>query len=301
MPATHAACHSSGAIPANALPAVRARVTGPFLSAVRSDRIVLLVEDNAADADLVQEMLEHVEGDRYHFDLVRVSRLAEAIDRLSRGDVDVILLDLGLPDAVGVDALTSLQPYSGRTPVVVLTGHDDEALAMECIARGAQDYLAKNDIRPVPLRRSINYAINRSHEQQIRELRETLERYREMTAPAEADASGRTMPPLRTRVPESFAECVESYAAVLKRYFDRLVVDRDKPRSEMSRIIAALGQHGAGPRDLVDVHVAALGQASGDGNSTRARTLALEGRLVALEMMGMLVDYYRVRKGAGVR
>jgi hypothetical protein len=58
---------------------------------------------------------------------------------------------------------------------------------------------------------------------------------------------------------------------------------------------------GAGPRDLVDLHVAALGRVTEHGNSVSARTFALEGRLVALEMMGLLVDYYRVRKTAGIR
>jgi CheY-like chemotaxis protein len=268
------------------------------LSAERAARVVLLVEDNAGDADLVQEMLEAVDGDRYRFDLVHVSRVSQAVDRLGRNEVDVILLDLGLPDAVGVDALTSLQPYSGRTPIVVLTGHEDESIAMQCLAQGAQDYLSKTDIRPVPLRRSINYAINRSHEREIRELRETLDRYREMTT---ADSAQNATPSLRSRLPEAFANCVTAYAAVLGRYFDRLVVHTEKPREEMSRIITELGHEGAGPRDLVDIHVEALGQISEDGSSVRAKTLALEGRLVALEMMGLLVDYYRARKSAGFR
>jgi CheY-like chemotaxis protein len=271
------------------------------VSAERSERVVLLVEDNAGDADLVQEMLEAVEGDRYHFHLVHVSRVSQAVDRLGQDDVDVVLLDLGLPDAVGVDALTSLQPHSGRTPIVVLTGREDEALALQCIAHGAQDYLSKADIRPAPLRRSINYAINRAHEHEIRELRQTLDRYREMTTRNEPDESMHAIPSLRTRVPEAFACWVESYSAVLRRSFDRLVVEKDKPREDMRRIVAELGQQGAGPRDLVDIHVAALGRMSEDGNSVKTRTLALEGRLVALEMMGLLVDYYRVRKGAGIR
>jgi CheY-like chemotaxis protein len=271
------------------------------VSAERSARIVLLVEDNAGDADLVQEMLEAVDGDRYHFDLVHVSRMSQAIDRLGQDAVDVILLDLGLPDVVGVDALAALQPHSGRTPIVVLTGHEDESLAMECITHGAQDYLSKNDIRPVPLRRSINYAINRSHEHEIRELRETLDRYREMTTPAETDGSIHATPPLRTRAPEAFASCVVSYVAVMRRYFDRLVVEKQKPREEMGRIVAELGKQGAGPRDLVDIHVLALGQMSEDGNTVKSRALAIEGRLVALEMMGLLVDYYRVRKSAPIR
>jgi CheY-like chemotaxis protein len=268
------------------------------LSAERAARVVLLVEDNAGDADLVHDMLEAIDGDRYRFDLVHVSRVSQAVDRLGQGEVDVILLDLGLPDAIGVDALTSLQPYSGRTPIVVLTGHDDETVAMQCLANGAQDYLSKADIRPVPLRRSINYAINRSQEREIRELRETLDRYREMTT---ADSAPGATPSLRSRVPDVFATCVAAYSDVLRRSFDRLVVQTEKPREEMSRIVAELGREGAGPRDLVDIHVQALGQVSEDGTSVRAKTLALEGRLVALEMMGLLVDYYRVRKGAGFR
>lgn len=271
------------------------------MSAERSERVVLLVEDNAGDADLVQEMLEAVDGDRYRFAVVHANRMSDAIDHLEKSDVDVVLLDLGLPDAIGVDALTTIQPHSGRTPIVVLTGREDEALAMQCIGLGAQDYLSKTDIRPVPLRRSINYAINRSHEQEIRDLRDTLDRYREMSSLPAAESSNGAPPSLKVRSPEAFETWVEAYSSLLRQHFDRLVVHGDKPRDEMFRIATELGQHGAGPRDLVDIHVTALGRASDEGNSVRARTFAVEGRLVALEMMGLLVDFYRVRKPANIR
>jgi DNA-binding NarL/FixJ family response regulator len=113
----------------------------------------------------------------------------------------------------------ALQLYSGRTPIVVLTGHDDEALAMRCIDLGAQDYLSKSDIRPVPLRRSINYAINRSYEQEIRDLRDTLDRYREMcTGASSAEPSRGTAPAIRDRLPEAFTTWVDAYAALLRRH-----------------------------------------------------------------------------------
>jgi CheY-like chemotaxis protein len=273
------------------------------LSAERSStRIVLLVEDSAGDAGLVREMLAASEGDRYHYGVVHVTRISEAVHRLGQDDVDVILLDLGLPDAVGSAALMAIQPHSGWTPIVVLTGREDEALALECIRLGAQDYLAKADIRPMSLRRSINYAIDRSQEQEIRDLRVTLDSYREISSTTMADEAFQTAPQaLKARLPEAFTSWVECYAAVLRRHFDRLVVQKDRPREEMCRIVAELGQHGAGPRDLVDIHVSALDRVSENGNSVKARTLALEGRLVALEMMGLLVDYYRVRKGASIR
>ena len=272
----------------------------PSVSTERITRVVLLVEDNTGDADLVQEMLEAVAGDRFSFGVVHANRMSEAIERVSRNDIDIILLDLGLPDAVGTDALAAIQPHSGRTPIVVLTGHEDEALAMRCIAMGAQDYISKGDIRPVPLRRSINYAINRSQEKEIRDLREMLEHYKDMTTAGPEQAAA-AAPPLKSRIPEHFTRLVTNYADVLRRYFDRMVVQAEKPRHDMNRIVAELGQQGGGPRDLVDIHVSALGQVSEDGNSVKARALALEGRLVALEMMGLLVEYYRVRMGASVR
>jgi CheY-like chemotaxis protein len=274
------------------------------VAAEPSARAVLLIEDNPADADLVTEMLDVVEGDRYRFDVVHATRMSDAVDRLGKANFDVVLLDLGLPDAFGPEALTAIQLFAGRTPIVVLTGRDDDALALQCIKHGAQDYLSKSEIRPVPLRRSINYAINRSHELEIRDLRENLERYREMASTAsikdDAAASGGNGA-LRARQPGAFDTWVGAYSGLLRCHFDRLVVQTDKPRDEMARIAAELGQHGAGPRDLVDIHVTALSQVLEKGNSVKARTLALEGRLLALEMMGLLVDYYRVRRGAGIR
>jgi CheY-like chemotaxis protein len=265
-------------------------------------RVVLLVEDNPADADLVSEMLNTIKGDRYRFSVVHARRMSEAIDRFGDAPIDIVLLDLGLPDAAGVEALTTLQMRAGRTPIVVLTGHNDDALALDCIALGAQDYLAKADIRPVSLRRSINYAINRSYEHELRELRDTIGRYREMSStagqPEALQAAGEAV---RSRLPDAFAVLVEAYACLLRRHFDRLVVRVDKPREEMTRIATELGQRGAGARDLVDIHVAALSQLVESGNGVRARALAVEGRLVALEVMGLLVDYYRVRKTSDIR
>jgi hypothetical protein len=127
-----------------------------------------------------------------------------------------------------------------------------------------------------------------------------LDHYKDMTTVGSEHAAA-AVPPLKSRVPEHFTRLVSDYADVLRRYFDRMVVQTAKPRHEMKRIVAALGQQGGGPRDLVDIHVSALGHVSQDGNSVKARALALEGRLVALEMMGLLVEYYRVRMGASVR
>ena len=99
---------------------------------------------------------------------------------------------------------------------------------------------------------------------------------------------------VRERFPDVFETFVQRYSAVLRQYFDRLVLDAKRPRDEMERIVTELGDYGAGPRDLVDVHMVALNRSVESQTGLKAQTLSVEGRLLALEMMGLLVDYYRV-------
>ncbi|MFB9955556.1 PP2C family protein-serine/threonine phosphatase [Cellulomonas denverensis] len=115
---------------------------------------LLLVEDDDADAVLVAEHLDDA-GLAVHTDHVRT--LNEAIDRL---DVDCVLLDLGLPDAHGLDALRRLLS-AGAPAVVVLTGRTDTDTGLQAVAAGAQDYLVKGEVDGELLSRSIRYAVQR--------------------------------------------------------------------------------------------------------------------------------------------
>jgi CheY-like chemotaxis protein len=257
-------------------------------------RVLLLVEDNPGDADLVREMLEvAAEG---QFQVHHVTRLNEAIDKLKTAEVDVVLLDLRLPDGSGVQSVESVRSVAGEVPIVVLTGTDDEKLALSCIDAGAQDFLFKGEVRPVALRRAIGYAITRLREAQLRELQDTLERYRELTGGARTSvtASLAGMGALRQRLPAEFTDCVGLYRRLVDDYLEQLVLRRPKPRHEMERLATVLGDAGAGPRDLLDVHVSALDEAVKGKDGERSRSLAVEGRLLALEMMGLLLDYYRM-------
>jgi len=119
---------------------------------------VLLVEDNRGDARLIQEMLRKG-GAR--FELTHVIRLSKALQRLGEEAFDVILLDLGLPDSQGVDTFDKIHAQAPDAPVVVLSGTDNEALAIETVQHGAQDYLVKGEVDRNPLVRSIRYAIER--------------------------------------------------------------------------------------------------------------------------------------------
>lgn len=120
---------------------------------------VLLVEDNPGDARLVREML--VEPGPDVFDLSHTDRVGSALERLDASGIDVVLLDLSLPDAQGIDTLTRIQNADSTVPIVILSGHSDEDMALRAVQNGAQDYLVKGSIGGEMLSRSIRYAIER--------------------------------------------------------------------------------------------------------------------------------------------
>ena len=135
---------------------------------------ILLVEDNPGDARLVQEMLAEMEGS---FTLEWVPRLADGLERLSKGEIDLVLLDLGLPDSKGIDTFFRAYAHAPETPFVLLTGLDDETLAVTAVRRGAQDYLLKGETDGATLLRSIRYATERKQVQQaLRQAYDDLER-----------------------------------------------------------------------------------------------------------------------------
>lgn len=129
---------------------------------------ILLVEDNPADARLIQEMLKDVPSGR--FDLTQVERLADALQRIHESDFDVILLDLRLPDSEGFTTYERLHAEARDAPIVILSGMADETLAVRAVQEGAQDYLVKGKVDGESLARAIRYAVVR-HRTQARLLR----------------------------------------------------------------------------------------------------------------------------------
>jgi signal transduction histidine kinase len=120
---------------------------------------VLLVEDNAGDVRLLREMFSNGDGD--DFQLTHLLRMSEAETHLAKGGVDIVLLDLGLPDGHGVETVRRAHAAAPEVPVIVLTGLDDEALAAEAMNAGAQDYLIKGQIENRALPRALRHAIER--------------------------------------------------------------------------------------------------------------------------------------------
>ncbi len=120
---------------------------------------ILLVEDNPTDALVLRQSL--VEAALDQFEPTHVERLSEAVQQLGESGFDLILLDLLLPDSQGFETVVKIQDQAMGVPVVVLTGVDDEALAVQAVQWGAQDYLVKGQVDSALLVRAIRYAIER--------------------------------------------------------------------------------------------------------------------------------------------
>lgn len=120
---------------------------------------VLLIEDNEADARLTRELLSEVPG--FDFTLRRAGRLAEALDLIRAETYDVALLDFALPDGMGVPLVAALHAGAPTLPIVILTGNNDEAAALEALKSGAEDYLVKGQGDGYLIVRAMRYAIER--------------------------------------------------------------------------------------------------------------------------------------------
>lgn len=125
---------------------------------------LLLIEDSPDDAALIRDVLE--QSPMFRSTVEHRVRLEKGILRLAEGGIDVVLLDFSLPDSFGIDTFRRLHSAHPEIPVIVLTGLDDDQLALQAVSEGAQDYLLKKDLEQRLLTRSIRYAIERNRAEQ---------------------------------------------------------------------------------------------------------------------------------------
>ena len=121
---------------------------------------ILLVDDNPGDVLLCKHILAGQTG--HNFKIQHASRLSTAMRKARTLSVDLILLDLCLPDSSGLDTFVRMKAQVRDIPIIVLTGTKDEEIALNAVRKGAQDYLVKDELTEGILIRSIRYAIERS-------------------------------------------------------------------------------------------------------------------------------------------
>ncbi|KPA16539.1 Signal transduction histidine kinase, partial [Candidatus Magnetomorum sp. HK-1] len=118
---------------------------------------ILVVEDYNLDFELVFEMLEP-----FDFKVINAKNLSSAKELIQNDNVDLVLLDLNLPDSKGLITYETINEYSPTIPVIIVTGNDETALGIKAVQKGAQDYFIKNELDGNLLNRSISYAIERN-------------------------------------------------------------------------------------------------------------------------------------------
>ena len=180
---------------------------------------ILVIEDNPGDLFLLKEFL--LATDLVIGEIIPATRLTEAKLILATGSIDLVFLDLSLPDSYGLDSYTGLSQAAQRVPVILLTGITDTNLALQALLLGAQDYLVKGDFDEKLLSRAMRYSLERKRNQE--NLRESEERYRELfnnnPMPMWVFDAG------TLRILEANAEAIHHYGYSHEEFLDKTLAD----------------------------------------------------------------------------
>jgi DNA-binding response OmpR family regulator len=264
---------------------------------------VLLVEDDDEDALILREMLDEVETRHaVSLNLEVAGSLKASLERLDTQGIDIILLDLNLPDSRGLDALRRFHAQAPEVPLVVLTGLNDEMLGIEAVQKGAQDYLVKGQVDGNLLLRSMRYAIerhrllarleeSRQREQQERERSEAMRNFQHYIAltqnkePADLDT-------LAGSDDETLYGMISDYRDIVLSYVRAVRIREDRPSDRVRGFAQRLAAIPARARDVVRLHLRFLNEFSQRALPAQERAFSNDARLVLVELMGNIMDIY---------
>ncbi|MFT7625496.1 MAG: DNA-binding NarL/FixJ family response regulator, partial [Myxococcota bacterium] len=244
---------------------------------------VLLVEDDDFDQKNVARMLRDSEDQK--FEVETVARLGAALERITAGKLDAVLLDVNLPDSSGELTVRAAVSRAVGIPIVVLTGGGDDDLGLESMRCGAQDYLPKDALEPALLRRVLTHAVERQ-----RLLNDLSRRYAAWTTVVRSLRALDSADSLQKHHPARFQELVGVHTTLLERSSGALRAG-EAHSATVEEIARRLVSNRATVSDLLDVHLAAIGRRV-DAESQAGRTREQE-QLLILELMGHLVTQYR--------
>jgi CheY-like chemotaxis protein len=261
---------------------------GPSAAAPVEAVRTLLVDASATWRGLGSVLAGADEASRLALD--RVDTLEAALERLAAGAADVVLLPLPQAGSLGLTPLVELRAAAPGVPVIVLVAGQDEALAVKAMQLGASHYLLAERLHGTLLARCLLHAVE-------------SERFRSHLALAEADripwpatarSGERRAAGLREAFPRVFLELVDDYRGLLDAAVEQLARPGDgRLERRVRRLAERAGELRAGPRDVIEIHAAAMKAREQDEGPRRLKLYATEGRMRLLELMGHLVTYYR--------
>ena len=262
---------------------------------------LLIVEDDEQDQMIIRELLSGSKRMNYEITLTDCSKKAESLCK--DHSFDAILLDLNLVDSQGISTFIKLYNVSESTPIIILTGLQDEDFATKLIGLGAQDYILKQELTKTLIRKSIQYAIERNNlklkladvtQQKIMKLDlDNLEKLSEgeksvITSKLYANLS------LQQASKEKFTELVQQLEIIFENHYESIIVESNFNRSEIMKSFAfQLGFFQATPKDVTSIYLAALKELDSKVPNEKMKLLFSEGKMLLIELMGYLVTYYR--------
>lgn len=259
---------------------------------------ILFIEDDLGDVELVKEALNRKDRE-YSFEICSFTRLREGLGAISRMDIDIILLDLSLPETQGLQTFEKVRENAPHIPIVVLTALNDEKVAIQTLHLGAQDYLLKDEIQGGSLIRTLRYALER-----YRLLRKLEDEYQQKLQRKEKEFAraiayyqsylgvdkNKTTVDLADDV---LTNIIPDYYRVLMQYIQSVRLREALPSDEVKDIVRRLVKLKAGARDVVRIHLTALKQLIQRMNSVKEQEFSSDARLLLIEVLGDLVDLYR--------
>lgn len=265
---------------------------------------ILMVDDKKANLDALEYTLEEL-GEN----LVRAQSGKEALKQLLNKEFAVILLDVQMPvmDGFETASLIRKRKKSEHLPIILLTAFDkDNPQVLKGYSAGAVDYIIKPYNPQIVVTKvkvfvdlfRMREEIIQQKEIEAEQLRAALSSHHLLTGWQKGSVTAKMagVGSLRERSPEVFSALKEKYLILLDAYLEAVGFKEAPPRGDINVLAERIGSLGGGPRDVVDVHLHSVQEICKDVHPKRELAYTVEGRLLALELMGYLVDYYRANR-----
>jgi DNA-binding NarL/FixJ family response regulator len=263
---------------------------------------VLLIEENPTDARRVRQILtEPACAETY--DVVHFECIDQAMDKLDDPGLDAIVIGLEVPDIAALRTLKAFRALVSRVPTIALVRSTDEWFGVDAIRAGAEDCLFKNELDRTLLPRSLRHSIERHKLLTARrdpagtdETRNELEAWAAMCKPSPLPVAQKSFgqSSLKESAGSLFGDLARQYLEILDHSLEERAMKTKKGVVEQLKSLAdELGALGAGPRDVVELHTAAITTKLHGQPLPKAKAYVIEGRLLLLKLMGDLASFYR--------